>query len=207
VQFIFNNPILVIDLFIEHLWLSGISLALALLIAIPTGLLIVRVKPLFVPVMGLLEIIYTIPSLSFFVLLIPLFGIGPLPAVIALVAYAQLVLVRNWTTGLVNIDPAILEAADGMGMSTWQRFWRVEVPLALPVLLAGIRLAALSITGIATVAAYISAGGLGRLLFEGVITGNFQKIFAGGLAISLLAIGINLLLGALERRAETRLHF
>jgi len=111
-------------------------------------------------------------------------------------------LVRNWVIGLTGIDPSIIEAAKGVGMSGWQRFWQVEFPLALPLLLAGIRLATLSTIGIVTIAAYINAGGLGTLLFVGVTTANYQKILAGSIAVSLLAITANYLLRFLERRAE-----
>jgi osmoprotectant transport system permease protein len=199
--YLFNNFPLVAGLFGEHLRMTAISLAISLLIAVPLGLLIVRVKWLQGPVLGLLGVIYTIPSLSLFVLLIPLFGLGAVPAIIALVAYAQLVLVRNIVVGLTGIDPAIIEAARGMGMNGWQRFARVELPLALPLLLAGARLATLSIIGIGTIAAFINAGGLGTLLFQGVTTGNTQKIVAGAIAVSALAIGTNLILRTLERRA------
>jgi osmoprotectant transport system permease protein len=202
-QYLFTHLPLVGSLLGEHLRMSALSLFFSLCIAIPMGVLIARNRRLQDPVMGVLGIIYTIPSLSLFVLLIPIFGLGLTPAVIALVAYAQLVLVRNWVVGLTSIDPAILEAADGMGMNGWQRFWRVEFPLALPLLLAGIRLASISIIGIGTIAAYINAGGLGRLLFEGVTTDNSQKILAGSLAVSLLAIVVNYLLRYFEWRAET----
>ncbi len=190
------------QLFVQHLELTAEALLLALLIAMPLGVLIARVRRLQGPILGLLGVIYTVPSLSLFVLLIPWFGLGTAPALIALVAYAQLMLVRNWAVGLTGIDPALLEAADGMGMSGWQRFWLVEFPLALPLLLAGIRLATLSTIGIATIAAYINAGGLGTLLFEGVVTANGQKIVAGGLAVSVLAVTVNYLLWFIEHRAE-----
>ena len=110
-------------------------------------------------------------------------------------------LVRNILVGLTAIDPAIVEAAKGMGMDGWQRFWRVEFPLALPLLLAGVRLATLAIIGIGTIAAFINAGGFGRLLFEGVSTSNSQKIVAGSIAVSVLALGANAILRFLERRA------
>ena len=200
--YIVNNPGLVGMLFLEHLRLTGVVLAISLLIAVPLGVLIARLPRLRGPVLGVLGVIYTIPSLSLFVLLIPLSGLGVTTAVIALVAYAQMMLVRNWLTGLTGIDPTIIEAAKGIGMSGWQRFWQVEFPLALPLLLAGIRLAALSTIGIGTIAAYINAGGLGTLLFEGVITANYDKILAGSLAVSALAIAVNYLLRFLERRAE-----
>jgi osmoprotectant transport system permease protein len=192
---------LVAQLFGEHLRLTATALAISLLIAIPTGWLISRVRWLRGPVLAVLGIIYTIPSLSLFVLLIPFLGLGTKAAIVALVAYAQLVLVRNVLIGLVSIEPSIIEAAKGMGMNSWQRFSRVEFPLALPLILAGTRLATLSIIGIGTIAAFINAGGLGRLLFEGVLTGNRPKIVAGSIAITILALGTNVLLRSLERRS------
>jgi osmoprotectant transport system permease protein len=201
-RYIANNPGLVGMLFAQHLLLVGEVLAISLLIAVPLGVWMARSPGLRGPVMSVLGVIYTIPSLSLFVLLIPLSGLGVTTAVIALVAYAQMMLVRNWVTGLTGIDPTIIEAARGIGMSGWQRFWQVEFPLALPLLLAGIRLAALSTIGIGTIAAYISAGGLGTLLFEGVTTANYDKILAGSLAVSALAIAVNYFLRFLERRAE-----
>jgi osmoprotectant transport system permease protein len=200
-RYLINNLPLVAGLFAEHLRLTALSLAIALLIAVPLGVLIARLRWLQGPILGLLGVIYTIPSLSLFVLLIPLLGLGLKPAVVALVAYAQLVLVRNIVVGLTGIDPAIVEAARGMGMSGWQRFIRVEFPLALPLTLAGMRLATLSIIGIGTIAAFINAGGLGTLLFQGVLTGNTQKIVAGSIAAAALAIGANAVLRFLERRA------
>lgn len=200
-SYLLENPDVVWQRLGEHLALTGAALLIAVAIALPLGLLVSRVAWLRGPVLGVLGVIYTIPSLSLFVLLIPIMGLGFRPAVTALVAYAQIVLVRNVLLGITGIEPAVVEAARGMGMSGWQRLARVELPLALPLILAGVRVATLSIIGIGTVAAYINAGGLGRLLFEGVTTSNPQKIVAGALAVSLLAIGANLLLGLLERRA------
>src|SRR5262245_45677487 len=131
VRFLITNLGMVGQLFGQHLRLTGIALAISLVIAIPLGWLISRVAWLRGPVLGLLGIIYTIPSLSLFVLLIPVLGLGAQTAIVALVAYAQLVLVRNVLIGLTGIDPAIVEAAEGMGMNGWQRFSRVEFPLAL----------------------------------------------------------------------------
>jgi osmoprotectant transport system permease protein len=204
-RYIAANFWFIAQLFGQHLRMTIVALALALLIAIPVGWLLARVSWLRGPVLGVLGVIYTIPSLSLFVLLIPLLGLGFVPAIIALVAYAQLVLVRNVVIGLAGIEPSIVEAARGMGMSGWQRFSRVEFPLALPLILAGTRLAALSIIGIGTIAAFINAGGLGRLLFEGVSTGNRAKIIAGSLLVALLALLANLILRYLEKRAARRL--
>src|SRR3954471_5308776 len=187
--------------FIQHLRLTAIALAIALGIAVPVGVLLARVRWLRGPVLSVLGVIYTIPSLSLLVLLIPLFGIGTTPAIIALVAYAQLVLVRNIVVGLTGLDPAVVEAAQGMGMNSWQRFRQVELPLALPLILAGVRLATLSIIAIGTVAALVGAGGLGTPLLIGVTTGDTRKIVAGSIAVALLAFGANTILRALERRA------
>jgi osmoprotectant transport system permease protein len=200
-NYLLENPDVVLQRLSEHLWITLAALGIALVIALPLGLLIARTPWLRGPVLGVLGIIYTIPSLSLFVLLIPFMGLGFWPAVTALVAYAQIVLVRNVLLGLTGVEPAVVEAARGMGMSGWQRLVGVELPLALPLILAGTRIAALSIIGIATIAAYINAGGLGRLLFEGVTTSNPQKIIAGALAVSALAIGANLVLWLVERRA------
>ncbi|MCE1254197.1 MAG: ABC transporter permease [Anaerolineae bacterium] len=205
-NYLVNNAAYVLTLFWQHLQLTLVVLFFTLLVGVPLGLLLERVKWLRAPALSLLGIIYTLPSLSFFVLLIPLFGLGFTPAVIALTAYAQLLLVRNWLVGLTGIDPAILEAARGLGMNGWQRFFRVELPLALPMLLAGLRLATLSTIGIGTIAAFINAGGLGVLLFQGVVTANYEKILAGALAVSFLSFGANYLLAFLERQAEINIH-
>jgi len=196
----------IVQLFIQHLRLTGITLGFSFLLALPMGLLAVRIKRLQGPILGTLGVIYTIPSLSLFVLLIPVLGLGATPAIVALVAYAQLMLVRNIVVGLTGIDPWIIEAARGMGMNNWQLFWRVELPLAMPLILAGTRLATISIIGIGTIAAYINAGGLGVLLFEGVTNNNSQEILAGSIAVSGLAIAANILLRFLEHRAELAVH-
>ncbi len=152
----------------------------------------------------MLGVIYTIPSLSMFVLLIPLFGLGFTPAVITQVVYAQFGLIRTWVLGLTSIDPAICEAALGLGMGGWQRLAQVEFPLTLPFLLAGIRIAVVTIIRIGTAEAFINAGGLGVLLFEGVITANPQKITVGGLVLSVFAISASYGLRYLERLSDRR---
>lgn len=205
-DYLLSNFGLVSNLFWEHLQLTLYVLFFALIIGIPLGVVLEKNNWLRGPVLGVLGVIYTIPSLSFFVLLIPIFGLGTKPAIIALTAYAQLLLVRNWLVGLTGIEPAIREAATGMGMSSWQKFWKIEFPLASPMLLAGIRLVALSSIGIGTIAAFINAGGLGVLLFQGVITANFDKIFAGALSVTVLSFGVNYFILNLEKRAEILVH-
>jgi osmoprotectant transport system permease protein len=197
-----ENPGLLLRLTAQHLWLTAVSLVLALCIALPLGVLAARRPRVRGALLGLFGVIYTIPSLALFVLLIPVMGLGVVPAITALVAYAQVILIRNVVVGLLGVDPAAIEVARGMGMTAWQRFWRVEFPLAMPVILAGVRVAVLAIIGIGTIAAFINAGGLGVLLFTGVTQGHPEKIVAGALAASGLALGANALLRAVEGRAH-----
>jgi osmoprotectant transport system permease protein len=190
----------------EHLRMTSIALAIALAIALPLGVLIARYRRLEGPVMGVLGVLYTIPSLALLVLLIPVVGLGLDNAVIVLVVYAQVILVRNIVVGLKGVDPAIIEAARGMGMSDWQRLVRVELPLALPIMLAGVRIATVTIIGIGAVAALINAGGLGSLLFSGVSQANDQKIIAGSLAAAALAGLANVVFRLLERRTARAIY-
>lgn len=189
------------QLLLQHLWLTLSALGMASAIALPLGVLLARLPRLRGPVLGVLGVLYTIPSLSLLVLLIPLLRLGYWPAVTTLVIYAQLILVRNVVVGLTGVEPAVIEAARGMGMSGWQRLIQVELPLALPLILAGLRIATLSTIGIATIAAFVNAGGLGTLLFDGVRSSNNEKIVAGAIAVAALAIGANLLLRQAERLA------
>jgi osmoprotectant transport system permease protein len=184
---------------LEHLQLSATALLLALILAIPLGIVAARNPRLSTPLLGLLGAIYTIPSLAFLALLIPSLGIGRTPAVIVLAAYAQIFLVRNIAAGLRGVDAPTLEAAVGLGMTRWQQFSKVRWPLALPVMIAGLRTAAVTTISLATVAAWIGAGGLGTLLFEGITRNAPSRILAGTIAITALA----LLTDAVLRFAES----
>ena len=197
------NPDVVWEHFLEHLWLTAMTLGIAGLIALPLGILVARRRWLDVPVLGALGVIYTVPSLAFFVLLVPWLGLGRDTALVALVAYAQVILVRNVVAGLRGVDPAVVEAARGMGMSFWQRLMLVEMPLAAPVMLAGVRVATVSVIAIATVAALVRAGGLGELLFVGVATSHRGKILAGAVAVSVLALGFNVVIRWVEGWARS----
>lgn len=199
VRYIVNNPARILELTWQQLWITLVALGIAIAIGVPLGILIFRAPILRRPVLGLLTVIYTIPSLALLVLLLPFTRLGPQTAIIALVAYAQVVLVRNTLLGLTTIEPAVIEAARGLGMTGAQRLWRVELPLALPLIVAGVRIATLSTIGIGTVAALINAGGLGTLLFQGVTTGQRARIVAGTIALGALALLANLLLRAVER--------
>ncbi len=205
-SYLFTNFAEVGMRFGQHLWMTLLALGIALLIALPIGILITRVKRLERPVMTVLNVLYTVPSLALLVLLIPFVGLGLDNAVIVLVVYAQVILVRNIVVGLNGVEPAVVEAARGMGMSRLQRLVRVELPLALPIILAGVRIATVTIIGIGSVAALINAGGLGRLLFDGVSQNHEGKIIAGSIAVAALAGLSNLLLRLLERRAALAIH-
>jgi osmoprotectant transport system permease protein len=183
---------------IQHLTLAGTAILIALLFAIPLGVVAARNPKLSTPLLSLLGAIYTIPSLAFLALLIPSLGIGRKPAVVVLAAYAQIFLVRNIATGLRGVDPATLEAATGLGMTRWQQFARVRWPLALPVIIAGLRTASVTTISLATVAAWIGAGGLGTLLFEGIARDDPDRILAGTIAITALALVVDALLRFIE---------
>ena len=160
---------------LDHLSLSASAILLALVIAIPLGILAARFPRVSTPLLGFLGAIYTIPSLAFLALLIPVLGIGRDPAIVVLAAYAQIFLVRNIAAGLRGVDAATLEAASGLGMTRWQQFIKVRWPLALPVVIAGLRTASVTTISLATVAAWIGAGGLGTLLFEGISSPRSQS--------------------------------
>jgi osmoprotectant transport system permease protein len=187
------------ELALEHLTLSASAVLIALIFAVPLGILAARSQRLSTPLLSFLGAIYTIPSLAFLALLIPSLGIGRKPAIIVLAAYAQIFLVRNIATGLRGVDPATLEAATGIGMTRWQQFAKVRWPLALPVIIAGLRTASVTTISLATIAAWIGAGGLGTLLFEGITRDDPNRILAGAIAITALA----LLTDALLRFAES----
>lgn len=197
--YILNNPGIVWELLLEHLSMTCLTLVIAVLVALPLALLITRFHWLSVPVLGTLGILYTVPSLALIILLVPLFGLNAWSVIVAMVAYAQVILVRSLVVGLQSIPPAVLEAARGMGMSHWQRWWQVQVPLILPIFLAGLRIAAIVTIAIATIGAKFNAGGLGTLLFDGIAqSGRYDKIWAGAITVSLLAFAINGALLALE---------
>lgn len=198
-SYIIKNPGIVWDLLLEHLQMTSLALLIAVLVALPLSLLITRYRWLSVPVIGTLGTLYTVPSLALIILLVPLFGLNSNSVVVAIAIYAQVILVRNITVGLQSIKPEILEAARGMGMNLWQRWWRVQVPLILPIFLAGLRLAAIVGIATATIGAKFGAGGLGVLLFDGIAqAGRYDKIWAGAIAVAILAFVINGALLALE---------
>jgi osmoprotectant transport system permease protein len=194
-KYIFDRWERVSPRFIEHLQIVGISLGIALLIALPLGILISRVRWLSAPVLGVLGVLYTIPSLAFLAFFVPIYGLGFTTTVIVLVIYAQTMLVRNIALGFTGIDRSLIEAARGMGMSGNQVFWQVELPLAIPVIVAGMRIATLSNISIATVGAWVGAGGLGQLLR----VDNPRLNAAGIICVVFIALVADQLYRLLER--------
>jgi len=193
------NALLIWRLTLEHLQISVISCLLAILTACPLGVLVSRVRWLAPPVLAAAGIFYTIPSVALFAILIPVLGLGVKPTVLALVLYSQLALIRNTAVGINEVEAALLQAAQGMGMTNAQRFWRVEVPLAIPVIFAGVRTATVMAIGLASIAAYIGAGGLGVLIFQGISTGNTDQILTGAVAVSILALLADAALSSTQR--------
>ena len=188
---------------LDHVWLVLIAMLIAIAISVPLGMFIVYHKALRTLALGIASILQTIPSLALFGFLIPIpfiGGIGKRTAIVALVLYALLPILRNAYVGLTSIDPAILESAEAMGMTRGQIMLRVRFPLALSVILAGIRTATVLTIGVATIAAAIGAGGLGSFIFRGVALVNDALLLAGAIPAALLAILADFLLGLIERR-------
>jgi osmoprotectant transport system permease protein len=206
-QFIIQNHVEVLNLTAEHLWLVGASITLAVFIGIPLGILITRWRVLSKPVLGGANIIQTVPSLALFGFLLPAPWIGARAdriAILALMLYALLPLIRNTYAGIKGVDPAVVEAGRGMGMTDRQLLWQVQLPLALSVIIAGVRVATVLSIGLATIAAAIGAGGLGEFIFRGLAMVNNQVILAGAIPAAALAILADASLGWLEKRLNPR---
>src|SRR5205823_1017288 len=206
-QFVLQNHTEILELTLEHLWLVAVSTVLAVLIGIPLGILITRRPVLNKPVLGFANVIQTIPSLALFGFLLPAPWIGARAdrlAILALTLYALLPLIRNTYTGIKGVDRAIIEAGRGMGMTDSQLLWQVELPLALGVIIAGVRVATVISVGLATIAAAIGAGGLGEYIFRGLAMVNDQVILAGAIPAAILALLADVSLGSLEKRLSPR---
>ncbi|EGK85620.1 ABC transporter permease [Microcoleus vaginatus PCC 9802] len=182
----------------EHLYLVTVAIFIAISVGIPLGILVTRKPKLNKPILGFANIMQTIPSLALFGLLLPVSGIDKSTAIIALTLYSLLPIIRNTYTGIVGVDPAITEAGRGMGMTDMQLLWQVEIPLALGVILAGVRVATVIAIGLATIAAAIGAGGLGVFIFRGVATVNNQLLLAGAIPAALMALAADFGLGWVE---------
>lgn len=206
-QFILQNHSAVLELTLEHLWLVGFSTLLAMLIGIPLGIIIAHRPGLNRPVLASANIIQTMPSLALFGFLLPVPWLGERAdrlAILALTLYALLPMIRNTYTGIRGVDPAVVEAGRGMGLTDMQLLLHVELPLALSVILSGVRVAVVISVGLATIAAAIGAGGLGEFIFRGLAMVDNRVILAGAIPAAILALLADLSVGWLERRLRPR---
>lgn len=193
----------------EHIVIVAAAVGIAILTAVPLGIAITQNRRAADAVLYAASILITIPSVALFGIMIPLLapighGIGAVPAVVAIVLYSQLPIVRNTYTAIADVDPALREAAVGMGMRPFQRLGQVEIPLALPVIMAGVRTAVVMSIGVTAIAAYIGAGGLGTFISRGIAQSDPRQLITGAVAVSLLAIAADLGLGALQRALTSK---
>jgi osmoprotectant transport system permease protein len=206
-HFLWQNRADVLESTLQHLWLVGWSTLFAIVIGIPLGIAIARHPASSKPVLAGANIIQTIPSLALFGFLLPVPWLGERAdrlAILALTLYALLPVIRNTYTGIRGVDPAVVEAGRGMGLTDAQLLFQVQLPLALSVILSGVRVAIVISVGLATIAAFIGAGGLGEFIFRGVAMVNNQLILAGAIPAALLALLADFSVGWLERRLEPR---
>jgi osmoprotectant transport system permease protein len=193
-----TDPESIPNLFLKHLIIVGITMLISLIIAIPVGILVARYRRFYLPVVSVSGFLYTIPSIAAFALLIPITGISPTTAIIPLVLYNQLVLIRNTAAAVNGIDPLLIEVGRAMGMKPQQVLFRVTLPLALPVIVAGIRIATVTTVGIAALAALVGQSDLGDLIFQNIASGDFDVVVGGAILIAFLAVAADLLLLALQ---------
>jgi osmoprotectant transport system permease protein len=204
IDFITNNWQMIVQKSLEHVNLSFTAVILACVVGIPVGFLIVNHDKAASIVISVANIIQTIPSLAMFAFSMPLFGIGTKPAVFALFLYALLPIIKNSLIGIKNVDPAIIKAATGMGMTKTQIMFKVEIPLAISVIMGGVRIAAVTCIGITTIATLIAAGGLGDLIYRGLSTFNQPMIFTGAFLSALLALLVDFVLGLVEKALTSK---
>lgn len=208
-RFLEVNTPRILELTIDHAILVSLAIIVALLIGIPLGIYLTTNQYLADTVLQIASITLTIPSIALFGVMIPIFslinqGIGFVPAFVALVLYSQLPIIRNTYTGIKNVNPEMRDAAIGMGMKTHQRLLRVEIPNALPVIMAGVRTAVVMNIGIAVIASYIGAGGLGVLITQGISRGDNYLIISGSIAVAILAIIADSILLLIQKRFTTK---
>ena len=193
-----SDPGSIPNLFLQSLALVGTAMIISIIIAIPIGLLVARYKRLYLPIITVSGLLYTIPSIAAFVLLIPITGFSLTTAFIPLVLYNMLVLIRNTAAAVNGIDPLLIEVGRAMGMKRHQVLFRVTLPLALPVIVAGIRIATVTTIGISSLAALVGQGGLGELIFQNIVSGDYNAVAAGEILIAFFAIAADILLLALQ---------
>ena len=199
IQYLLDQKSQIISLLVEHIQLTFLAVGLSILIAVPIGILICYVKKLNKPVLGLANLIQAIPSLALLGFAIPLLGIGNVPAIVIVTLYSLLPIIKNTVTGIQNVNEQTLEAAKGIGMTKFQILRKIQIPLALPVIMAGVRISAVTAVGLMTMAAFIGAGGLGYLVFSGIRTVNNFQILAGAIPACILALVVDYLGSMIEK--------
>ena len=184
----------------EHIAISMTALAIAFALALAIGITCARRDKLYAAVMTISGILYTIPTLAFLAFLIPVVGLGRTNAIITMVAFSMMILIRSVVTGIREVPADVIDAARGMGMNPGQIMRRIELPLALPLIVAGLRVSAVTLISVTVVAAYVNAGGLGTLIFNGIASDHAAKIWAGALTVCVLAIVVDVLLALTEKK-------
>lgn len=199
ISFILERQDQILELTTQHLYLTFVAVFFAVLVAVPLGITITRFEKTAGIVIGIANTVQALPSLALLGFLIPILGIGSKPSIVMIFLYSLLPIIKNTYTGLTNVDRAILEAGRGMGMTNWQLMKMVQLPLALPVIMAGIRISAVTAVGLTTIAALIGAGGLGQLIYRGISMVNNRMIIAGAVPAMVLTLVIDFLLNILEK--------
>ena len=200
ITFMATNSVDIISRLIEHIQITALAIFAAILIGLPLGILISYAKTLEKPVLGFANIVQALPSIALLGFLVPFMGIGDKPAIFMVVIYSLLPIIKNTATGLSSINPDTIEAAKGIGMTNFQILWKVKLPLSLPVIMAGVRISAVTSVGLVTLAAFIGAGGLGYLIYSGIRTVNNYQILSGAIPACMLALCVDLLAAFIERR-------
>ena len=184
---------------VEHIRLTGSALSIAILIGVPMGIIISYIKPLNKPTMAMVNLVQAIPSLAMLGFLVPILGIGARPAIFMVIVYSLLPIVKNTFAGLSNQNAEMLEAAKGIGMTQFQILFKIKLPLALPIIMAGIRISAVLSIGLVTIAAFIGAGGLGFIIHSGIQMANTNMVLAGAIPACLLALFVDFVASLVER--------
>lgn len=201
-SFLLDNKVEIFRLTLEHVLLCSVALGIAMIIAVPVGVWMHGRQQRIGAVTAITGVLYTIPSLALFAILVPIVGLGVVPTVLGLVLYAQLMLVRAVVDGLDSVPEDVRDAAIGMGIDRWTILTTIDLPLALPVFLSGVRIAAVTVIGIATIGAVIDAGGLGELILQGIQRDQTERVVAGALVVTALALAADYALVRVERRAR-----
>lgn len=201
-EFAISRKDTIMERTMEHFYIIIIAMIISIIIGVMVGIFITHNKRLAGIILNIANVMMTIPSLALFSILIPIMGIGKAPAITGLVLYTQLPIIRNVYTGIMNIDPSIIEAATGMGLSGRKIMWNIKLPLAFPVIMAGIRTAVVMGIGIGAIASYIGAGGLGDFIFQGINRSNEKMIIIGAVMVSLITIVTDKALYFIQRKFE-----